>query len=435
MYIAKNIFHKSDLLDGDVFFRKYHILSDVFISKSRTMSFLTDKGDDFSHKTVEKEFLPTYNGIKTNDLHYPIVKIGFHHFNNKALGSHLKIQEDFPMAFHGPMTDESVVNYDDFNDILKQTEITKPYVALHASNENWGIFSTNVQNRTVNWGKCCNLDDPIFKALDGDHLKGFFVEQHHNISHPKVIIVPRGIPSQHFSRSLAIFNNIRLFGGYHLVDESKRENLKKNNFVFTGSSTWKPRLIIMECIKKNFYTSKMNLKRNLQGKIVHESDYEFSLNYVLVDNSVHNLDEDTYYHKLARSKFILTLPGLGYDTYRLWETLYLGAIPVFERGVGFDRTFWKLPVILVDDYSEVNEDMLKQAYVETMYRASEFEYFRLRQSFWTDIIGFTASSEMNKNGDFLAKVFPMRAEKKNFVRPFEPCDNCIPGKITPKKYC
>lgn len=436
MYISHNIFHKSDLLDGDIFFRKYHYLSDYFVSEKRTMSFLSDRGYDKSHVSVENEFLPRVENINTYDSNYPIIKFGYHHFNNKALGSSLKPSELFPMPFGGPFTSETIVNYPLMNKIIKNSFITKPWVGIHMSNENWGIFSTYVQNRTVEWGKCCNTKDPIFQALDSEHLKGFFIAQHHNISHPKVIIVPRGIPSNHFSRTIDIFNIMRYYGSSYKVENGYNlNNFKKDSFVFTSSSSWKPRIIIMDCLLNRFYTSKdRETHRKLLMKNLNNS-YEFALNYLLVDSAQMNIPQEKYYHKIARSKFVLALPGLGYDTHRLWEAFTLGSIPIFERGVGYERTFWKLPVLLVDDYSEVNEDLLRQAYVEAMYRASEFEYFRLRQSFWTDIIGFTASSVYNKKGDFLSKVFPMKAEKENFVRPFHPCDNCIPGKITPKTYC
>ena len=45
-----------------------------------------------------------------------------------------------------------------------------------------------------------------------------------------------------------------------------------------------------------------------------------------------------YYQKLSSAMFGLSLPGLGYDTFRMWELLTLGSVVVIERGVGFDRT-------------------------------------------------------------------------------------------------
>lgn len=40
--------------------------------------------------------------------------------------------------------------------------------------------------------------------------------------------------------------------------------------------------------------------------------------------------ESDHYLQAAQSRFVLCPSGLGFDTYRLWETLLLGAIPIVE---------------------------------------------------------------------------------------------------------
>jgi hypothetical protein len=45
-----------------------------------------------------------------------------------------------------------------------------------------------------------------------------------------------------------------------------------------------------------------------------------------------------YYVQLARARFGLMVPGMGYDCFRNWEMLLLGSLGVIERGIGFDRT-------------------------------------------------------------------------------------------------
>ena len=48
---------------------------------------------------------------------------------------------------------------------------------------------------------------------------------------------------------------------------------------------------------------------------------------------------------------------------------FLGAMPVAERGMGMDRTLYKLPVLLLDDFADLTESLLRTAYVEALYRA------------------------------------------------------------------
>eukprot|EP00662_Eupelagonemidae_sp_cell21_P007386 gene7386-22384_t len=50
---------------------------------------------------------------------------------------------------------------------------------------------------------------------------------------------------------------------------------------------------------------------------------------------------------------------------------------VMERGMGLERTLARLPALFVDDYSDVDERLLRRAYVEALYRAREWDYRRL----------------------------------------------------------
>lgn len=51
-----------------------------------------------------------------------------------------------------------------------------------------------------------------------------------------------------------------------------------------------------------------------------------------------HVDRKRYYEKLGGAKFGVCLPGLGYDTFRMWELLTMGTVVIIERAVGYDRT-------------------------------------------------------------------------------------------------
>ena len=116
----------------------------------------------------------------------------------------------------------------------------------------------------------------------------------------------------------------------------------------------------------------------------------------------------------------------------------MGAVGVAERGVGLDRTYWRLPVLLVDDFYDITPELLRSAYVEAVYRRKEFEFERLRQSYWYSVIYNV--SVTGHAGPMLDK-FPMEAEKRGFIRPFEPfyCgrnfENCGSPILTPEHSC
>jgi hypothetical protein len=74
--------------------------------------------------------------------------------------------------------------------------------------------------------------------------------------------------------------------------------------------------------------------------------------------------EANYFQQIAEAKFVLCPSGMGYDTYRHWEVLLLGSIPVFESNPGFDRTFEKLPVLIVKNYADVTPELLETTYAK-----------------------------------------------------------------------
>ena len=41
-------------------------------------------------------------------------------------------------------------------------------------------------------------------------------------------------------------------------------------------------------------------------------------------------------------------------------------MPITEKNVGFDKPLYKLPALVVDDWSVVTPDLLRSAYVEVI---------------------------------------------------------------------
>ena len=96
-------------------------------------------------------------------------------------------------------------------------------------------------------------------------------------------------------------------------------------------------------------------------------------------------------------------------------------------------------MLLVDDFYDITPDLLRSAYIEAIYRVDDFEYERLKQSYWYSVIHNVSTS---RSVTPMLEKFPMRAEKQNFVRPLVPfyCgdDNeyCGEPRIrTPKHSC
>lgn len=199
--------------------------------------------------------------------------------------------------------------------------------------------------------------------------------------------IPRGVPTKWEHNEKAIFDSI------HLVSNNVKK--KKEKLVVTVGSTYGFRAEIITDLKKKLSAA----------------DFEIvDINSIRQDKGAKKLNKFLYYEKLASAKFGLALPGVGYDCFRTWELLTMGTIVVAEKVMGLDRSFWRLPVLLVDDFAAVTPEMLRVAYVEALYRAKEFEFERLQQSFWWSLIHRISLSKSNK--EYLEK-FPFQGARIN----------------------
>ena len=70
-------------------------------------------------------------------------------------------------------------------------------------------------------------------------------------------------------------------------------------------------------------------------------------------------------HRLARTSLMVACPrGNGFDTHRIWESLYLGALPVMTK-TDFLPVFTRWPIFVVDSWeslASMNRDELERIY-------------------------------------------------------------------------
>ena len=66
------------------------------------------------------------------------------------------------------------------------------FVLIAALNENWGFLSTTFPDRTASWGRVDVAKFPtLMTFLDDPRLLMLVINQHSNISHPKILTLPR----------------------------------------------------------------------------------------------------------------------------------------------------------------------------------------------------------------------------------------------------
>ncbi len=92
-------------------------------------------------------------------------------------------------------------------------------------------------------------------------------------------------------------------------------------------------------------------------------------------------DNGAYLDALLTHRFVLSPPGNGIDTHRMWEALYAGAIPIVLRSPVM-RAFTVLPILFVDDYSEITPDRLRQE--ESRIRNASWNLDALFLPYWRE---------------------------------------------------
>jgi hypothetical protein len=83
---------------------------------------------------------------------------------------------------------------------------------------------------------------------------------------------------------------------------------------------------------------------------------------------------EEYLEDAAQSIYIMSPRGFGLDTYRLWEALYLGCIPVVKSS-SLDRLYAGLPVLIVPEWEGVTEEFLRAQQVSGSTEKLSMDYW------------------------------------------------------------
>ncbi len=86
---------------------------------------------------------------------------------------------------------------------------------------------------------------------------------------------------------------------------------------------------------------------------------------------------------IASSRFEISPRGNGLDTHRLWESLYLGTIPIVKSST-LDSLYEGLPVLIIDDWKQVNRQFLTDKQEEFSHR--QFSLEKTSMGHWIRLI-------------------------------------------------
>lgn len=92
---------------------------------------------------------------------------------------------------------------------------------------------------------------------------------------------------------------------------------------------------------------------------------------------------EKYLVDVAASHFEIAPKGFAWDTYRLWECLYIGTIPVVKTSQ-LDALYEGLPVLIIKDWKDVTENFLHEKYLEMSQKTYNME--KTTMEYWTRLI-------------------------------------------------
>lgn len=357
----------------------------------------------------------------------PIILLGNRHYASSNFGGHATGWDSLGV-----------------NDILKLKAqaggkmpklFNRKVVAMGLFDENWGWLSSYFLNRTITWGMSFGIHaganpllTPEFKnanllideLLEDENLLMLVVNSHNNFTHHKVISVPLGVLENSVPELWKTMIKADKFG--------KRKN--PDMLLNTQGSNWAFRPAIRACVQKNMQeTWKEDDIEINKGPSHHMKRKRMHLQSNAARKAANGFEKRVsraeYRENMVSSYASLCLPGLGADTYKLWESFALGAMPVVERGVGLDRSLYRLPALLVDDFADIRPDMLRQAYIEALYRVDQWEYKRMTKQYWIDLVHNVSISNSIKP---LLDLHPMHAVDVGFTRPMIPF-TCPGGRL------
>lgn len=83
-----------------------------------------------------------------------------------------------------------------------------------------------------------------------------------------------------------------------------------------------------------------------------------------------------YIDNIYNHKFVLCPRGNGVDTHRVWESIYLRTIPIVKKNTIMSH-FIGLPILWIDDWSEINDDFLEEKYYSISTESFNFDKLTL----------------------------------------------------------
>lgn len=188
------------------------------------------------------------------------------------------------------------------------------------------------------------MPGPFSFLLEEDKVIAWFVQNIDRAPSNKLIPIPIGLANKNWEHG-----NTDLFDA--LIPSALKKR-KRSNFCYLNFSLWKNRL---ECL-------------------LHFQTIGFQL--------TQRTSFESYLNDLSNSIFVVSPEGNGIDCHRTWESLLMGCYPIVKSST-LNPLYIDLPVVIVDNWSEVNPEFLKEK--EEYFKSRTWALERLYAPYWSEL--------------------------------------------------
>lgn len=250
------------------------------------------------------------------------------------------------------------------NNFFKKCQKEKPFILISHNSD--GYITDNP--RPINTLKTHHHADIRLIPKNLHKWYGCMIES----KHEKISSIPIGVENnEHFGNKGEIIKEINKY-----KIEKKNDKLIYVNFKI--SNNYLERIQAYNAIKNsNFctFTDKMFTEQQINPP---KEPFPF----------VNKENYEKFAYEVKSHKFVLCPTGNGLESHRLWETLYLGSIPIVRRNINYSFYEDKLPILMIDNWEEITDKLLEEKYIEIENKQKNF-YYKLEMlnfSFWKDLI-------------------------------------------------
>lgn len=211
---------------------------------------------------------------------------------------------------------------------------------------------------------------------------GFFQQVHPRISVPYILIT-HGNPCEFPGPFAAYLEDPKLIVWF--AQNLPKEHSSKIQPIPLGISPNEKRAEILERERKKEWKKTIFLYANFLTDTCPEEREPLMQRFINEPFCVvkTRVGFEEYLQDLGSAHFVLCPRGVALDSFRTWEALYMRAIPVVKSS-SLDPIFEDLPVLIVQDWEEVNEAFLVAKLQEMGCRNYRLE--KLTPAYWIEKI-------------------------------------------------